>query len=164
MTASAFLGSVLILGVPAALAGACREKPGVQMDERAAESHLITKKDPELPAGGAKLVRVRQVVVLVTVDREGAICDARPVSGPEELRKAAARAVKKHWKYRPFLVNWEPVVAQFPVSVNFIRRGGEPELRAGSTLTRSDLIGTPSPKGRGLSELRRCSGPCSAAL
>ena len=129
MRTTAFLSSLVMFLAPVALAGACREKPSVQMDERAAQSHLLAKKDPELPAGDGMLVRARRVVVLVTVDREGTICDAKAVRGPEELREAAARAVKKHWKFRPFLVDWKPVVAQFPVSVRFVRLRTEPELK-----------------------------------
>lgn len=122
----------LFLVAPVIGAAQCREAPSVLMDERAGESHLLAKKDPELPAGVDKLLRVREVVVLVTVDREGAICDVRAVEGPPELRRAAVRAVKKHWKYRPFLVNWKPVVARFPVRVRFTRPKSEVQLKAGS--------------------------------
>lgn len=125
-----FLGSVLILITPARLGGECREKPKVVMDERSAESHLITKMDPELPESGSRLVRPHRVVVVVTVDRDGTICHTSAVSGPEALRVLAAKAVKKHWKYRPFLVDWEPVVAQFPVSVHFVRSRTETDSRA----------------------------------
>jgi hypothetical protein len=127
---SAILSQLLIPAVAIMLAGECREEPGVQMDERAAESHLLAKKNPKLPPGGLKLFRAHRVVVLVTVDREGAICNARAVRGPEDLRGPAERAVRRHWKYRPFLVNWKPVVAQFPVTVDFVRRSAEPELKA----------------------------------
>ncbi len=140
MRGSAFLVSLLIFLAPTALAAACREKPEVQMDERSGESHLVAKKNPELPPSHSRLLRLHRVVVVVTVDREGAICDAKAVRGPEDLRGLAVSAVKKHWKYRPFLVDWEPVVAQFPVSVTFVRLRAAPELRAG------------------------LGGPCSAAL
>ena len=123
---------IVCLVAPVIGAAECREAPSVQMDERAGESHLLAKEDPELPTSGDKLIRARKVVVLVTVDREGAICDVKPVEGPLELRQAAVKAVKKHWKYRPFLVNWKPVVAQFPVTVRFTRPKTEPELKARS--------------------------------
>ena len=131
---------VLVLLSPVVCAGQCGETPAVEMSERTAESHLLEKKDPELPAGSDKLVRVRVVVVLVTVDREGAICDARAVRGPEELREAAVEAVKKHWKYRPFLVNWKPVVARFPVTVTFARPKADTTRKADSG-TRPYLLG-----------------------
>jgi len=112
------------------MASECREKPAVQMDERAAESHLVARKDFKLPSSRSKLLRSDRVVVLVTVDRNGAVCDARAVKGPKDLRSLAVRSVRKHWKFRPFLVDWKPVVAQFPVSVRFVRPRNEPVLSA----------------------------------
>jgi hypothetical protein len=116
------------------------------MDERAAESHLVARKNPELPSSRSKLLRSDRVVVLVTVDRDGAICHARAVTGPKDLRALAVSAVRKHWRFRPFLVDWKPVVAQFPVSVRFVRLRTEPKLRAGSR-SADLLIGMPTPVG-----------------
>ena len=127
-----FLSWLWIIAAPGLWAGECREGPAVQMDERAAESHLVARKNPELPPSRSKLLRTERVVVLVTVDRGGAICDVKAVQGPKDLHQPAVNAVRKHWKFRPFLVDWKPVVAQFPVSVIFIRLRTEPELRAGS--------------------------------
>jgi hypothetical protein len=125
--------------VPLVCAAQCREAPTVQMDERAAESHLLAKKDPELTARGDQRIRLRRVVVLVTVDRKGVICDVRPVEGPKELQQIAVKAVKKYWKYRPFLVNWKPVVAQFPVSITFVDPKPEPELKAQFSELRGEI-------------------------
>lgn len=100
------------------------------MDERTAETHLLSKQDPVLPAPVPALAHVRKVVLLVTVDRQGIICDVRPVAGPKALRRVAVNTVKKHWRYRPFLVDWKPVVARFPVSVKFVLPKSEPRLTA----------------------------------
>ena len=83
-----------------------------------------------LPAPVPALARVRKVVLLVTVDRQGVICEVRPVAGPRGLRRAAVKTVTKHWRYRPFLVDWKPVVARFPVSVEFVLAEPEPRLTA----------------------------------
>ena len=100
------------------------------MDERTAETHLLAKRDPVLPAPVPALARRRKVVLLVTVDRQGVICDVRPMAGPKALRSAAVKTVKQHWSYRPFLVDWKPVVARFPVSVEFVLAEPEPRLTA----------------------------------
>jgi hypothetical protein len=121
---------MLVLGVPCLWASGCAEAPSVLMDERTAETHLLAKKDPLLPTRVPALARVRKVVLLVTVDRQGVICDARPTAGPKALRSAAVITVKKHWRYRPFLVDWKPVVARFPVSVEFVLAKPEPRLTA----------------------------------
>jgi hypothetical protein len=128
---------VCIVGVPTAWAAGCSETPTVLMDERTAETHLLSKKDPVLPAQVPKLALLRKVNLLVTVDREGTICEVRAVAGPKELRGVAIRTVRKHWRYRPFLVDWKRVVARFPVSVRFVLPQAEPRLTArleGATL------------------------------
>jgi hypothetical protein len=117
-----FLAGLLILmgGLPQPCSGQCSEEPSVFMDERTAATHLLSKTDPELPVRVPRLARIRRVTVLVTVDRKGVICEAKGVAGARELRATAARVVKTHWRYRRFLVDWKPVVAQFPVSVRFV--------------------------------------------
>ena len=120
----------MIVGVPRLRASGCSATPSVLMDERTTETHLLAKKDPVLPTRVPALARVRKVVLLVTVDRQGVICDVRPVAGPKALRSAAVKTVKKHWRYRPFLVDWKPVVARFPVSVEFVLAEPEPRLTA----------------------------------
>ena len=44
----------------------------------------------------------------VVVGKDGSILNARKISGPENLAPAALEAVRK-WKYRPFLINGEPI-------------------------------------------------------
>jgi hypothetical protein len=125
-------GAVLAgaLAVPGLCRAQCGETPTVLMDERTAETHLLARRDLELSTNAPGLAGVKKVTLLVTVDREGAICDAQPVAGPPELRSRAVRAVKMHWRYRPFLVDWKPVVARFPVTVRFVTRKPEPRLMA----------------------------------
>lgn len=113
---------LLLAGLAAAQSAraSCPEKPTVQMDESTARSHLTAERDVELPAAMTRFTRPRVVVLLITVDRRGIICDLRPVSGPPELHSEAMKVVKKYWRFRPFRVDWRPVVAQFPVSVRCV--------------------------------------------
>lgn len=110
---------VLVLGVSWPCGAVCSERPTVMLDERAAATHLLSSTDPELPVNLAWRGVTREVIVRVTVDRRGTICDLKALAGLRELRKPALEAVKKHWRYRPFLVDWKPVVVQFPVRVRF---------------------------------------------
>ena len=121
---------VCLTGFPCGLDARCAEKPGVLMDERTAETHLLAKKDPVLPSNPPRLARMEKVVLLVTVDRKGVICDVKAVRGPKRLRRIAVRTVKEHWRYRPFLLNWKPVVAKFPVTVHFALPKEEPHVTA----------------------------------
>lgn len=105
---------------PATGATQCLEAPAVQMDERTAQSHLLAEKDLVLPEPIPKHFRIEKVVVIVTVDRDGGICEVKGRKGPKNLWPSAVQTVKEHWKYRRFLVNWKPVVAQFPATVKFL--------------------------------------------
>jgi len=107
-------------GIPCA--AVCSEKPTVLLDESTAATHLIAQKNPELPINMSWEGLATPVVLRLTVDRRGKICDIAPLTGPPELAKVAVATVKKHWRYRPFRVNWKPVVVQFPVTVRFVPR------------------------------------------
>ncbi len=126
--------------------GQCREKPGVQLNERAALSHLLAKRDALLPEHWPRPLRPPEVVVIVTVDRQGKVCNVRPLAGPRQLMPHAVRTVQRHWRFRPFRVDWKPVVAEFPVSVKFVPPRHEPQLvvRSGDSDTFRAEHGWPS--------------------
>jgi hypothetical protein len=90
------------------------------MNERTAASHLLSSRKFVFPAVVPVLARIRSVVVIVTVNRAGGVCEAKAETGPRELRAAAEKIVKTSWHYRPFLLDWKPVVVQMPVTVNFV--------------------------------------------
>ena len=73
---------------------------------------LITKAKeriaPNYPAP-ARTARVTgSVTVFLTVDERGEVAEVRRTSGPEMLRQAAADAARR-WKFKPTLVNGQPV-------------------------------------------------------
>jgi len=125
---ASFAGRLLLflLVQPLLAAAECPEQPGVWMNEETAASHLLARRDPQLPAGRRGIRRVEKVVLLITVDRQGSVCHLRPVSGRADLRNLAVAQVREHWRYRPFFVNGKPVVAQFPVTVKFSPRQEKP--------------------------------------
>jgi hypothetical protein len=49
-----------------------------------------------------------RLTLIVVVGKDGNVLDAKKMSGPENLAPAAIEAVKK-WKYRPYLINGEPI-------------------------------------------------------
>jgi hypothetical protein len=106
--------------VPQGGRAACSEEPVVQMNEFTARSHVIARRDVELPAAFRRFARPQSVVLLITLDRQGEICDLRPLAGPVEWRDEAMRVVTKHWRFRPFRLDWKPVAAQFPVTVRCV--------------------------------------------
>jgi len=65
------------------------------------------------------------VVLQATISKEGRIIDLHVISGPSELQQASMDAVKQ-WKYRPYLLNDEPVEVQTIVNVLFTLGGARP--------------------------------------
>ena len=56
--------------------------------------------------------------MLATVSKTGAITKVKVLSGESMLAQAAVDAVRQ-WKYRPFLLNAEPVEIQTQITINF---------------------------------------------
>jgi protein TonB len=67
----------------------------------------------------AREMRIAGTVQLqATISRKGTIENLRVVSGPPLLQQAAIDAVKQ-WRYRPYLLNGEPVEVETAVNVDF---------------------------------------------
>jgi len=82
------------------------------------EGMLVDKRMPVYPAI-AKATRTEGTVVLqATISRSGTIENLRVASGPGLLQQAALDAVRT-WRYRPYLLNGEPVEVETTVNVVF---------------------------------------------
>jgi len=87
------------------------------------EGNLIFRVQPDYPSL-ARQVRVQgQVILRAVISREGTIENLQVLSGHPMLVRAAVDAVRQ-WKYRPYLLNGEPVEVETEVKVNFILSGG----------------------------------------
>ena len=83
---------------------------------------LIQKTVPTYPPI-AKAARVSGTVVLqATISKQGTIENLHVVSGPAMLQQAAMDAVRT-WRYRPYLLNNEPVEVDTTVNVIFTLGG-----------------------------------------
>ena len=83
---------------------------------------LIQKTQPVYPPI-AKAARVSGTVVLqATISKAGTIENLHVISGPAMLQQAAMDAVKS-WRYRPYLLNNEPVEVETTVNVIFTLGG-----------------------------------------
>ncbi len=79
---------------------------------------LVQKTIPVYPPI-ARAARIQGTVVLeATISRAGTIDNLRVDSGPPMLQQAALDAVKT-WRYRPYLLNGEPVEVETTVNVVF---------------------------------------------
>lgn len=81
--------------------------------------NLIRRVEPQYPAI-ARQIRLEGTVVLkAVISRDGDIEQLQVTSGPGLLAGAAATAVRQ-WKYRPYLLNGEPVEVETQITVNFL--------------------------------------------
>ena len=84
---------------------------------------LVRKVPPTYPPL-ARQARIQGTVILqATISKEGSIENLQLISGHPMLAPAAIEAVKQ-WKYKPYLLNGEPVEVETQVQVNFTLAGG----------------------------------------
>jgi protein TonB len=84
---------------------------------------LIRKVNPNYPPL-ARQARISGTVVLrAVISKDGSIENLSLVSGHPMLAPAAIEAVKQ-WKYKPYLLNGEPVEVDTEIQVNFTLAGG----------------------------------------
>src|SRR5579863_2454934 len=84
---------------------------------------LVRKVNPTYPPL-ARQARIQGVVLLqAEISKEGNIINLQLISGHPMLAPAAIEAVKQ-WKYKPYLLNGEPVEVETQVQVNFTLAGG----------------------------------------
>ena len=81
--------------------------------------YLIHRVEPIYPAL-AKIARVQGPVLLsAVISRQGTIENLQVLSGHPMLARAAMDAVQQ-WRYRPYVLNGEPVEVETQVTVNFV--------------------------------------------
>ncbi len=91
----------------------------VRISQGVTSGLLIEKVEPVYPTI-AKAARIQGNVVLkAIINKEGVIQDLQLVSGHPMLVPAAIEAVK-HWRYRPYLLNGQPVEVETTVTVIFV--------------------------------------------
>jgi len=84
---------------------------------------LIRKVQPAYPAL-ARSARIQGTVVLqAVIGKQGTIEDLRVLTGHPMLAPAAIDAVRQ-WRYRPYVLNGEPVEVETQITVNFSLGGG----------------------------------------
>ncbi|MCU1302469.1 MAG: Energy transducer TonB [Candidatus Sulfotelmatobacter sp.] len=84
---------------------------------------LVRKVNPNYPPL-ARQARIQGTVVLhAVISKDGTIENLTLVSGHPMLAPSAIEAVKQ-WKYKPYLLNGEPVEVDTEVQVNFTLAGG----------------------------------------
>ena len=85
---------------------------------------LLLKQVPPAYAPLARQARIQgTVVVRAVISKDGSVESLTLVSGHPMLVPAAMDAVKQ-WKYKPYILNGEPVEVETTINVNFTLAGG----------------------------------------
>lgn len=79
---------------------------------------LIKEVKPVYPPNALRLRRQGTVQLTATISKTGAVTSVKLLSGDEQFNKAATDAVKQ-WKYKPYLLNGEPIEVQTPITIDF---------------------------------------------
>ncbi len=119
-TMGGVLGSVMS-SVPTAVPKAATPQR-VRVSQGVTQGLLIHKVQPEYPPL-ARQARIQGVVILqAVIGKDGSITGLHIVSGHPMLAPAALAAVKE-WRYKPYILNGEPVEVETTINVNFTLSG-----------------------------------------
>ena len=80
--------------------------------------NLLVKTLPQYPAIPREAHIQGTVVLQATISKSGSIENLRAISGPAMLEQAAIDAVRS-WRYKPYLLNGEPVEVETTINVVF---------------------------------------------
>ena len=121
-------------GVPSEVLGSARSVPvlakmpeptpvkRIRVASRVAEANLIHDVAPQYPPEAGRARVEGTVVLMAVIGKDGSVQDVRVESGLPLLAQAAIDAVKQ-WRYRPYLLNGEPVEVDSRITINFTLSG-----------------------------------------
>ena len=90
----------------------------VRVSMGVSEGLLLERINPSYPEIARRLHIAGTVALGATISKSGRIEDLRVLSGHPLLREAAIEAVK-NWRYRPYLLNGQPVEVKTMIEIHF---------------------------------------------
>lgn len=90
----------------------------MRIASRVAEGNLIHDVAPTYPPEAGRARIEGTVVLLAVIAKDGTVRDVRVESGLPVLAQAAIDAVKQ-WRYKPYLLNGEPIEVDSQITINF---------------------------------------------
>jgi periplasmic protein TonB len=90
----------------------------MRIASRVAEANLIHDVAPTYPPEAGRARIEGTVVLLAVIAKDGTVRDVRVESGLPVLAQAAIDAVKQ-WRYKPYLLNGEPIEVDSQITINF---------------------------------------------
>ncbi len=112
-------GDQSISGIMASTtASAVEPAHSIQLSQGVAQGLLVKQVQPTYPAQAHRLRLQGAVQLLANISKDGNITNLKQLSGDGMLGHAAMEAVKQ-WKYKPYLLDGQPVEIQTQITVNF---------------------------------------------
>jgi periplasmic protein TonB len=90
----------------------------IRVAARVAEANLIHDVPPQYPPEAGRARVEGSVVLMAVIGKDGSVEDVRVESGLPILAQAAINAVKQ-WRYKPYLIDGEPVEIDSRITINF---------------------------------------------
>jgi protein TonB len=90
----------------------------IRLAPRVVEANLIHDVAPVYPPEAGRARIEGTVVLMAVIGKDGSVEDVRVESGLPILAQAAIDAVKQ-WRYKPYLLNGEPVEVDSRITINF---------------------------------------------
>jgi protein TonB len=94
----------------------------IQVSQGVATGLLAHKVNPAYPRIAQQAGIQGSVVLQAWISKEGHIENLRVISGHPLLVQSAKDAVRR-WRYKPYLLNGEPVQVETQITVNFVLAG-----------------------------------------
>jgi protein TonB len=94
------------------------EKGPMKVSEGVEQAQLISRIEPRYPPLALQIKKEGTVILHAIISRDGSITSLDVLSGHPLLVKAALDAVRQ-WRYRPTLLNGEPVEVETTITVIF---------------------------------------------
>ena len=90
----------------------------MRISQGVADALIVHRVQPNYPSKAKEKRLTRDVILQVEIDRSGNVDSVKVLKGDPILAEAASDAVKQ-WKFKPFLLNGEPVELETTVKVAF---------------------------------------------
>ena len=90
----------------------------IRVASRVVEANLIRDVAPQYPPEAGRARIEGTVVLLAVIGIDGSVRDVRVENGLPILAQAAIDAVKQ-WRYKPYMINGEPVEVDSRITINF---------------------------------------------
>ncbi len=103
---------------PPAIRNDVRKEPPLKVSEGVLDGQLMVRIEPRYPPLALQTRQEGSVLLHAIIGRDGRISSLQVVSGSPLFVQAAIGAVKE-WRYRPTLLNGEPVEVETSIAVTF---------------------------------------------